>query len=83
MAKQEGQIITGQVIEALPNTMFRVVFDDSVEAPGVAETEDGSKQTIAYLSGKMKLYRIKVMVGDTVDILVDQYGGKGRIVKRK
>ena len=83
MAKQEGQVISGQVIEALPNTMFRVAFDSDVEAPGVITTETGAKQTIAYLSGKMKLYRIKVMVGDMVEILVDPYGGKGRIVKRK
>lgn len=82
MAKQEGDIITGQVIEALPNTMFRVLLPEETDAPGVKETEEG-KTTIAYLSGKMKLYRIKVMVGDTVDILVDPYGGKGRIVKRK
>lgn len=82
MAKAPEQIITGQVIEALPNTMFRVVFSDGVEAPGIQETDNG-KEMIAYLSGKMKLYRIKVLVGDVVDILVDPYGGKGRIVKRK
>ena len=82
MAKAEKQFVTGQVIEALPNTMFRVVFPDNVEAPGIKETDFG-KEMVAYLSGKMKLHRIKVLVGDTVDILVDPYGGRGRIVKRK
>jgi len=82
MAKQNQNIITGQVLEALPNTMFRVLFPDSVDAPGVEQTDDG-KEMIAYLSGKMKLHRIKVLVGDTVDVVVDPYGGRGRIVKRK
>ncbi len=57
------------VLDSLPNTMFRVRF------------EDGAEQ-IAYLSGKMKLHRIKVLIGDTVEVLLDPYGGKGRVVKR-
>lgn len=59
----------GVVTDSLPNTMFRIKF------------EDGTEQ-IAYLSGKMKLHRIKVLIGDTVEVLMDPYGGKGRIVKR-
>ncbi len=59
----------GTVLEALPNTMFRVEFDD------------GEVQ-IAYLSGKMRIHRIKILVGDKVEVLKDPYGGKGRIVKR-
>lgn len=82
MAKANEIIISGQVVEALPNTMFRIAFPESVEAPGLKETETG-KEMIAYLSGKMKLYRIKVLIGDTVDIVVDPYGGRGRIVKRR
>jgi translation initiation factor IF-1 len=30
----------------------------------------------------MKFNRIKVLVGDRVDVLLDPYGGKGRIIKR-
>ena len=60
---------TGSVVEALPNTMFRV------------ELENGDV-VIAYLSGKMRIHRIKVLVGDKVEILKDPYGGKARIVKR-
>jgi translation initiation factor IF-1 len=63
------QIIQGTITEALPNTMFRIAL------------EDGATM-IAYLSGKMKLYRIKVGIGDTVQVLIDPYGGKGRIIKR-
>ncbi len=60
---------TGTVIEALPNTMFRVEID-------------GGKEQIAYLSGKMRIHRIKVLVGDKVAVKLDPYGGKGRVVKR-
>ncbi len=68
MNTQIENIIRGTVIEALPNTMFRITCDD--------------KEMIAYLSGKMRMNRIKVLVGDTVEIVVDPYGGKGRVVKR-
>lgn len=57
------------VIEALPNTLFRVDLGDD-------------KLIIAYLSGKMRMHRIKVLVGDRVEVLIDPYGGKGRIIKR-
>lgn len=72
MASQE-EPVRGTVQEALPNTMFRV------------ELDNGNKQgetVIAYLAGKMRLHRIKVLVGDTVEVLQDPYGGKGRIVRR-
>ncbi len=60
----------GVVTEALPNTMFRVKLNDS------------DKELIAYLAGKMRLHRIRVLVGDKVEVLLDSYGGKGRITKR-
>jgi translation initiation factor IF-1 len=59
----------GTVIEAMPNTLFRVVTEDN-------------KEVIAYLAGKMRMHKIRVLVGDTVEILEDPYGGKARIVKR-
>jgi len=58
------------VDEALPNTLFRV------------RLEGESEQTLTYLSGRMRMYRIKVLVGDRVEVERDPYGGKGRIVKR-
>lgn len=57
------------VIEALPNAMFRV------------ELEDG-RQVLTYLSGKMHMNKIRVLVGDKVAVQLDQYGERGRIVRR-
>ncbi|KKT81657.1 MAG: translation initiation factor IF-1 [Candidatus Yonathbacteria bacterium RBG_16_43_6] len=68
MAEKE-ELVQGEVTEALPNTMFRV------ELPG-------GEILVSYLAGKMRLHRIKVLVGDKVIVKLDPYGGKGRIVKR-
>jgi len=73
MSKDEKNIIKGIVVESLPNTMFLI------QPEGTESEED---RFIAYLAGKMKLYRIRVLVGDTVEVLLDPYGGKGRIIKR-
>ena len=63
-------MVTGTVTEALPNIMFRVKLD-------------GKDETIlTYLSGKMRLHRIRVLVGDRVELELEPYGGKARIVKR-
>ena len=59
----------GTVIEALPNTMFKVKYDT------------GSEE-IAYLAGKMRLHRIRVLLGDKVELVTDPYGGRARIVRR-
>lgn len=67
--KDDNNTTTGTVIEALPNTLFRVDVGDG-------------KVIISYLSGKMRMHRIKVLVGDRVEVLLDPYGGKGRIIKR-
>lgn len=68
--QDEGEIKVGTVVENLPNSMFRVQYQDQEELE------------IVYLAGKMKLYKIRVLVGDQVEIKVDPYGGKGRVVKR-
>ena len=67
--KQKEPLITGTITEALPNTMFRV-------------TTEGGEEVLAYLSGKMRIHRIKVLVGDKVSLEDNPYGGKLRIVKR-
>lgn len=59
----------GTVTEALPSTLFRVQLDQGEEI-------------LAYLGGKMRMHRIKVLIGDCVEVVLDPYGGKGRIVKR-
>lgn len=61
--------IQGIVQEALPNTLFKVALDNGEEV-------------LAYLAGKMRLHRIKVLVGDKVLLKLDPYGGKARITRR-
>lgn len=70
MSKQELETVEGEIIEALPNTMFKVKRDDNGE------------EMLTYLSGKMRLHRIRVLIGDKVTVELDPYGGKGRINKR-
>ncbi len=66
----DKNLVYGTVEEALPNALFRVVLDGQNEP------------TLTYLSGKMRKFRIRVLVGDRVAVLPDPYGGKGRITKR-
>jgi len=61
--------VQGVVEEALPNTLFRVSLSSG-------------EILLTYLAGKMRLHRIKVLVGDKVMIKLDPYGGKGRITRR-
>ena len=61
--------VIGIVTEALPNTLFRVDIGNE-------------KTVLSYLAGKMRMHRIKVLIGDKVEVLLDPYGGKGRIIKR-
>ena len=65
----EPEIVEGVVEETLPNTLFRVKYGED-------------KLTLAYLAGKMRLHRIKVLVGDRVQIQLDPYGGRARITRR-
>lgn len=63
------EAVKATVTEALPNTMFRISLENG-------------DTLVAYLAGKMRLHRIKVLIGDTVEVVMDPYGGKGRIVRR-
>ncbi len=65
----------GTVEEVLPNSLFRVrltVEEGAPEQPLV----------LAYLAGKMRLHRIRVLMGDQVDMVIDPYGGRARIIRR-
>lgn len=64
------ELVYGTVEEALPNAFFRVLLDGDDESQ------------IAYLAGKMRKFRIRVLVGDRVALVPDPYGGKARIVQR-
>ena len=65
----ELEVVMGVVDEALPNTLFRVNIE-------------GGERVLAYLAGKMRLHRIKVLVGDKVEVRLDPYGGRARIIRR-
>jgi translation initiation factor IF-1 len=69
-APQPKNTVTGVVTEALPDTLFRVSIDGT-------ETI-----VLAYLAGKMRMHRIRVLVGDRVELMQDPYGGRARIIKR-
>ena len=60
----------GIVVEALPDTLFRVELEGSKEI------------VLAYLAGKMKMNRIRVLIGDKVELVIDPYGGRARITRR-
>jgi len=60
----------GIVLEALPSTHFRVKLDEG-------------KEILAHLSGKLRIYRIKILPGDRVTVEISPYDQKkGRIVYR-
>lgn len=62
--------VIGQVIEALPNTMFRVKLNDG-------------RIILCHLSGKMRINYIRIMPGDQVRVELTPYDqNKGRIVFR-
>lgn len=70
MADRSDKIAMGTVTEALPNASFRVRVNDENEV-------------FAYLSGKMRMNRIKVFVGDKVKLEISEYDeAKGRIIQR-
>lgn len=71
MAKDEGKIqVEGTVVEALPATQFKVRLDNDHEV-------------LAYLSGKMRKYYIRILLGDRVRVEMSPYDlYRGRIVYR-
>ena len=71
MAKSEEKIqVEGVVIEALPGTQFKVRLDNDHEV-------------LAYLSGKMRKYYIRILLGDRVKVEMSPYDlSRGRIVYR-
>ncbi len=69
-SKEKGKIVLGTAIEALPNATFKVLLEDG-------------KEILAYIAGRMRLYRIKVFVGNKVKIELNPYSeDKGRIIQR-
>ncbi|PPR35356.1 MAG: Translation initiation factor IF-1 [Alphaproteobacteria bacterium MarineAlpha6_Bin4] len=70
MVKEESLEFTGVVLELLPNAMFKVKLENNHEV-------------LAHTSGKLRKNRIRVLVGDKVDVEMTPYDlTKGRIVYR-
>ncbi|NOX61281.1 MAG: translation initiation factor IF-1 [Chloroflexi bacterium] len=68
--KKDKIELEGTVIEALPNTMFRVRLDNGHEV-------------LAHISGKMRMYYIRIALGDRVTVELSPYDlTRGRIVYR-
>lgn len=72
MAKEEAVKLEGEVIDILPNAMFRVQLDGH------------DKSVIGIISGRMRQNNIKILLGDRVEIEFSVYDfTRGRIVRRK
>lgn len=70
MSNKNAMSLEGQVLEALPATTFKVQLDNG-------------REILAHLSGKMRLYYIKIVPGDRVIVEMTPYDDRrGRIVKR-
>jgi translation initiation factor IF-1 len=71
MAKTEDKLeVDGIVVEALPNTQFLVELDNG-------------HRLLAYLSGKMRKFYIRILLGDKVRVEMSMYDpSRGRIVYR-
>lgn len=71
MAKNDDKIqLDGMIVEALPGTQFKVELDNG-------------HHVLAYLSGKMRKFYIRILLGDRVRVEVSPYDlTRGRIVYR-
>jgi len=71
MAQNKDKITSlGVITEALPNATFRVRLEDG-------------KDILGHLAGKMRLFHIRVLVGDKVKVELSPYDEtKGRIIQR-
>jgi translation initiation factor IF-1 len=71
MGKEEKIQVEGTIVEALPGTQFRVKLENGHEV-------------LAYLSGKMRKYYIRILLGDHVRVEMSPYDlNRGRIVFRR
>jgi translation initiation factor IF-1 len=70
MAKEDKIEMEGEILEALPNTMFKVKLDNDHEVLG-------------HISGKMRRHYIRILPGDRVKIELSPYDlDRGRITYR-
>lgn len=75
MSKEDVIEVTGEVVEALANAMFRVKILD----PNYPE----NYVVLARISGKMRINHIRILLGDKVKVELNVYDPtKGRIIFR-
>ncbi len=68
--KEEGIIVEGTILETLPNAMFRVELENK-------------HRVLAHVSGKMRMYFIRIVPGDKVTVELSPYDlTRGRIIRR-
>lgn len=60
MAKEEILEMMGIVAQVLPDTRFRVTLENGIEV-------------VAYVSGKMRKHRIRILAGDRVNLELSPY----------
>jgi translation initiation factor IF-1 len=72
LAKEEGFTLEGEVVEVLPNAMFRIKIDNMESV------------VMGIISGRMRMHNIKILLGDRVEVEFSAYDlTKGRIVRRR
>lgn len=70
MSKEDLMEFTGEILEILPNAMFKVKLENDHEI-------------LAHTSGRMRKNRIRILVGDKVDVEMTPYDlTKGRVIFR-
>jgi translation initiation factor IF-1 len=70
MAKEELIEVEGEIVEALPNAMFRVKLDNG-------------HVVLTHVSGKMRMHFIRILPGDKVKVELSPYDlNRGRITYR-
>ena len=68
--KEDILVVKGEVVECLPQTKFRVLLETGQEI-------------IAYNAGRLNKFRIKITLGDKVEVELSIYDlTKGRIIRR-
>ena len=70
MAKEKNIEVDGEILETLPNAMFKVILENE-------------HKVLAHVSGKMRMHYIKILPGDKVKLELSPYDlSRGRITFR-
>jgi translation initiation factor IF-1 len=68
MSKEDTITMSGEIIDCMPNATFKV------------KLKDNDHVVLCHISGKMRRFNIKILLGDTVDVELSTYDlSKGRI----